>query len=62
MKVLGSNIIEGEDQYISPDDEALFMYNLARSNISGCGYYTLYKIIHYIEFFHDEKYCLLYSG
>ena len=56
MKCIGSNIIAGEDKYISVEDEALFLQKLARESSLKYAYYTLYKIVSYIEHFHDERY------
>ena len=53
MRSLGSNIIPGEDKYISVDEESMFVMKISKENPHSYAYYTLYKIVNYIEHFHD---------
>lgn len=45
---MATNIIPGEDKYVSAEEEALFLLDLARKSPDAYAYYTLYKIIHYV--------------
>lgn len=55
MKVYGSNIQDGDSNYISNDEEIKFNEKLLRQSIDALAHYTLYKIVAFIEYFYDEK-------
>lgn len=55
MKVYGSNILDGDSNYISNDEEIKFNEKLLRQSIDALAHYTLYKIVAFIEYFYDEK-------
>ena len=55
MKVFATNIIAGEDKFISAESESKFSEELTNESKDAFAHYTVYKIVSFIETFYDEK-------
>lgn len=54
MKIYAEIVIPGESRYISPEEENAFSQQLLRRSKRTFAEYVVYKIVSFVEYFHDE--------